>query len=218
MITTNNSNTLKTFTPNTLYKVDEVTVQDDYLKPYTAAMLAEAQDAAAAGKVTKYANADYTSKTTIQRVVDQLASELYNSHRALYKHFTAPMYAAINDLVEAEQKAKFGEVTLKVTPEAIEVGTIMHGSWGYDQTNNEFGVVVKVTKSSLWVVSLDADFEAEGFMHGLEVVDINGAPDYTKEVKMCRMPKGSGLYINAPFGHGVMSPWDGKAKYSSSYA
>ena len=45
----------------------------------------------------------------------------------------------------------------QVTPhvaEKIEPGAIMYSSWGYDQTNVDYYMVTRVTKSSCWIVPM----------------------------------------------------------------
>lgn len=47
----------------------------------------------------------------------------------------------------------------------IEPGAILFSSWGYDQTNVDFYMVTRVTKSSAWIVPMSAPVvEQTGFM------------------------------------------------------
>jgi hypothetical protein len=54
----------------------------------------------------------------------------------------------------------------KAAVNALKVGDIVNTSWGYDQTNVEFYVVTRATKSSVWVRRVKADGEATGYMCG----------------------------------------------------
>lgn len=50
--------------------------------------------------------------------------------------------------------------------EKIEPGAILYSSWGYDQTNIDYYMVTRTTKSSAWIVPMTAHEEPSGFMCG----------------------------------------------------
>ncbi len=57
----------------------------------------------------------------------------------------------------------------EVTPhvaDKIEPGAILYSSWGYEQTNIDYYMVTRVTKSSAWIVPMTAHEEQTGFMSG----------------------------------------------------
>ena len=59
--------------------------------------------------------------------------------------------------------------TLTVEPHVattIEPGAILYSSWGYDQTNVDYYMVTRVTKSSAWIVPMSAHEDQTGFMCG----------------------------------------------------
>ena len=63
-------------------------------------------------------------------------------------------------------------VTMEVTPhvaEVIEPGAILCCSWGYEQTNIDYYMVTRTTKSSAWIVPMSSHEEQTGFMSGQAV-------------------------------------------------
>jgi hypothetical protein len=42
------------------------------------------------------------------------------------------------------------------TAQALHVGQVLQGSWGYDMTINEFFVIQRLTASSVWLVTLNS--------------------------------------------------------------
>jgi len=48
----------------------------------------------------------------------------------------------------------------------LKVGDIVNTSWGYDQTNVDFFVVTRVSKSSAWVRPIASEVETTGNMSG----------------------------------------------------
>jgi hypothetical protein len=48
----------------------------------------------------------------------------------------------------------------------IEPGAILYSSWGYDQTNIDYYMVTRTTRSSAWIVPMTAHEEQTGFMCG----------------------------------------------------
>ena len=73
----------------------------------------------------------------------------------------------------------------------VKVNDIFYTSWGYDQTNIDFYMVVDITKSSVKVVSLGSDRTYTGSMQGTCVPNLN-----TKGTKV--MTKRINIYNNKP--------------------
>lgn len=48
----------------------------------------------------------------------------------------------------------------------LKAGDIVNTSWGYDQTNVDFFIVTRATRSTVWVRAIAADYEATGHMSG----------------------------------------------------
>ena len=64
---------------------------------------------------------------------------------------------------------------LKEVPQSntVKINDIFYSSWGYDQTNIDFYMVVEVTKSSVKVVSIGEDRTYTGPMQGNCVPNLN---------------------------------------------
>ena len=77
----------------------------------------------------------------------------------------------------------------------IEPGAILYSSWGYDQTNIDFYMVTRTTKSSAWIVPMSSKIEeVTGFMS--ENV-IAGEPQWVSKWCECRHPLSShGTVLN----------------------
>lgn len=73
----------------------------------------------------------------------------------------------------------------------VKVNDIFYSSWGYDQTNIDFYMVVDITKSSVKVVSLGSDRTYTSSMQGTCVPNFN-----TKGTKV--MTKRINIYNNKP--------------------
>ena len=75
---------------------------------------------------------------------------------------------------------------LKEVPKSnpVKVNDIFYTSWGYDQTNIDFYMVVDITKSSVKVVSLGSDRTYTGHMQGTCVPNLNakGTITMTKRI------------------------------------
>jgi hypothetical protein len=68
----------------------------------------------------------------------------------------------------------------------VKVNDIFYTSWGYDQTNIDFYMVVDITKSSVKVVSLGSDRTYTGSMQGTCVPNLNtkGTDIMTKRINI----------------------------------
>lgn len=68
---------------------------------------------------------------------------------------------------KASRKAERAAARASSTNENVELGTIYHGSWGYDQTNNSYYQVVgKFGKLGLVVQEIGHSVEQTGMMSG----------------------------------------------------
>jgi len=99
----------------------------------------------------------------------------------------------------------------------FKVGDILNGSWGYEQTNQEWYVVTKVLPKSVKVRELPIKKEENGFMSYKETpVNVDGEYAHCGKEKTVRLVNyGKDVRIN-PFCN--LSKWDGKPKTSSHYA
>ena len=77
-------------------------------------------------------------------------------------------------------------LTEVVQSNPVKVNDIFYTSWGYDQTNIDFYMVVDITKSSVKVVSLGSDRTYTGSMQGTCVPNINtkGTDIMTKRINI----------------------------------
>lgn len=68
----------------------------------------------------------------------------------------------------------------------VKVNDIFYTSWGYDQTNIDFYMVVDITQSSVKVVSLGSDRTYTGSMQGTCVPNLNtkGTDIMTKRINI----------------------------------
>lgn len=103
----------------------------------------------------------------------------------------------------------------------LKVGDIITNSWGYDQTNVDWYVIVKTSKNYVWLQEISAHVEETGFMSGPSVPHIDTSnPDpstwgFTKTGEVTQH-KASGNHVTMKFGSG--SKWDGQKQYCSWYA
>lgn len=109
----------------------------------------------------------------------------------------------------AERKAARAAV---VNP--YQVGDILNGSWGYDQTNREFWQVVAVTAKTVVLRELaQASVPGtQGFMS--ESVEPRPNRFLDKPPRRARIQPGGGVVV----GFAYLSKWDGRPKYASWYA
>lgn len=100
----------------------------------------------------------------------------------------------------------------------IEPGAILYSSWGYDQTNVDFYVVVRTTKASAWIVPLSAESikDTEGFMS--DSVTAGDVFDATAKGELHRIQKWSDRESLSLSSYSSAYLWDGSPKYRSWYA
>lgn len=116
--------------------------------------------------------------------------------------------------------------TVEMTPhhaEQYEVGAILESSWGYDQTNIDFFVVVKRTdsaKGQTWLTLQEMGYgtrEENGFMQGdctPGEVRENAKPIRRKLHKWEGQERGVSIHGS----YGWCSLWDGKSSHWTAYA
>ena len=104
----------------------------------------------------------------------------------------------------------------------MKEGTILHGSWGYEQTNPEFYIVVRATAKSAWLKRLGYDIQpSEGCspMAGRCVPVKEPAADAKVygPVRIRSGYQGKPVCNEPRYGHATLSEWDGEPKYVSWY-
>ena len=102
-------------------------------------------------------------------------------------------------------------MTTATTETAIEVGSILYSSWGYDQTNITFYEVLRKTAKTVTLQPVHSEIVESGDMVGKVIA--------TKE------PKGKPVRRSLRFGNAVRIEsyewayvWDGQPKRFSAYA
>jgi hypothetical protein len=118
--------------------------------------------------------------------------------------------------------------TTTVQPVVPQIGDIFHMSWGYDQTNNDFFQVTRLSKSGVFVRQIGSKSAGgEGFMcqNVVAVKDnflekaqwtggFNGNPETFRRIKHYADGK---PYFSIR-GRYFACLWDGKPTYESWYA
>lgn len=115
------------------------------------------------------------------------------------------------DALELENTVKYSGVKPHIA-DKIEVGAILVSSWGYDQTNVDFYVVVSMTAKMCVLLPMDKRYIETGFMSGIssaqKTISFRNEPlrkkINNKYVRICS-------YSSA-------SLWDGRKRYESHYA
>lgn len=114
----------------------------------------------------------------------------------------------------AENKAK--DQLARSVGHGLEVGMILTGSWGYDQTNVEFYQVVRVSGSAVWIQEVGQE---EVKTHAFMSEDV--VPDKGRLFGpiLRRIPRVTqhGVYVKL-HDSCSLSKWDGRARYQSHYA
>lgn len=95
---------------------------------------------------------------------------------------------------------------------ALEVGTVLVSTWGYDQTNVDFYRVTKVTAKSVWLVPVAQKFvESTGWLSEMVTVD----PDLTATGKEFRRKRrGNSVKLTS---YSWASPWSGRNVNQTHY-
>jgi len=103
------------------------------------------------------------------------------------------------------------------TAQALHVGQILQGSFGYDMTINQFFVIQRLTDNSVWIREVAAIVSNDnGNGNGTAVADPALEP---VGPLLRRKIKQSGIY--GPYvNHGnccSLSPWNGRPVYHNTY-
>src|SRR5262245_42898269 len=124
---------------------------------------------------------------------------------------------------------------IETRPNPFKVGDILHDSWGWDQTNNDFYQVIAVTARSVLVRHIKSehvDRSPDGYaghvvplpgrFYGEEgedrqVRDTSGRLERPYR-KVVRFFEDGRPHINTHDGRSLASLWDGTPKYDSCYA
>jgi hypothetical protein len=98
-------------------------------------------------------------------------------------------------------------------PNKLNVGMILAGSWGYEQTNQEFCEVLDVKGQRVVIQELEQTIVETGAssMAG-HTVPVPGR--YKGQKKTCVVQHGTSVRFNSSC---LLSPWDGRPKYTSWY-
>lgn len=119
--------------------------------------------------------------------------------------------------IEAHEQRKVERRLENLAPHNMMLGTIVYNSWGWEQTNIDFYVIVKTSANYVWLQPIAQDTEETGFMCG------NTKPEQpvrklAGEPSMHRVT----MYNGSPsinFKHGCGCVWDGmKPERCSWYA
>ena len=114
---------------------------------------------------------------------------------------------------KAQRKAERAEARASVSNENVELGTIYHGSWGYDQTNNSYYQVVgKFGKKGLVVQEIGHSVEQTGMMSGESVPAANC---FKGEPFRRLLTTGDGFSVDSVVS---VRRWNGEPHYDSWYA
>lgn len=112
------------------------------------------------------------------------------------------------------QRAEARAANVAKMREQITVGTILHYSWGWEQTNCEFYVVVERSAASLVMQQCGATRVGEGYSHGM-AEDVKPDPSHVFGPRIRKVIGTHGVSM----GHGSASPCElGSSHYSSWYA
>jgi hypothetical protein len=103
-----------------------------------------------------------------------------------------------------------------VVSDKIEKGAIVYSSWGYDQTNVDFFVVVRRTKKTAWYVPISATHEADSMLTGKDTAGKTVLWEKGIEGRRIYIYNGKEQGINGSESFNNVRLWDGRAKYSSS--
>lgn len=100
--------------------------------------------------------------------------------------------------------------------DGFKVDDVLCGSWGYDQTNVEYYIVMRVSKVSVWLAHLKTDVVEDGFMCGKATPSMpltGNGPIFCKR---------SATGMHGPMTRGMhdelLRKWSGEPMYCSWYA
>jgi hypothetical protein len=100
-----------------------------------------------------------------------------------------------------------------------EAGAILESSWGYEQTNIDFYVILNINPESGYCKVLPLEKISSPLSEGMTRQNTPGEIDFSEKPTKKKIKKsGSGQMIGFSMGNGWCSLWDGKPATSSHYA
>lgn len=124
------------------------------------------------------------------------------------QRFAARIERVLNEKTKQklERKAETGA-------KRLEIGSILHGQWGYEQTNNEFWQVtgMSASRKTCTIKRLKVDHRQTGSMQGF---DFPLPGEFTGKEETNKLIVRDSISCK----HCTLNLWDGLEKHSSSYA
>lgn len=144
-----------------------------------------------------------------------LASEEHGEvYRAALTRISATK-AQINQLLYQCRKAHFAHIQPHIVTSFVE-GAVLVCSWGYEQTNVDFYVIVKKTPHTVQMLPLKAITTPTGDMTGESVANMtNDAIIHKHDPTRHKINDSNWIRIES---YSSASLWTGKKMYTSSYA
>jgi hypothetical protein len=157
---------------------------------------------------------------TTQLIAQGFAGNRSIKHSFLYRFKTLEALekhvASFFEMLEKREAMKAGwkaekKQSTKKFLESLKPGTILSGSWGYDQTNIEFYKILEVRGSKIKLVELGHETieGSEGFM----CCKVKPGGEMGSPIE--RVVRGQGVRIDTCI---TLSLWDGRELYKSWYA
>lgn len=125
--------------------------------------------------------------------------------------------SALADLAETKYgKIEFHHVDAKAaTADDVLRGTVLYSSWGYDQTNVDYYIVIKRTPKTVTCLPMTMTETADSVMTGTA---LPGEVQYEAEpIRRSIRETSYGVRINGPEKFQSCYVWNGRAKYVSHY-
>ena len=151
------------------------------------------------GKALKARDRFYIQRTNFQAALDAFAVSLARIAHGVEQHIA----------FKAEQKAarQLGAVRL-------EVGSILCGSWGYDQTNVEFFEVVALSESRKTCAIRELRHDERATLSGMSGTVLPLPGEYTGPLLERKRVMNDRVSLDVC----TLSLWDGREMYASHYA
>ena len=103
------------------------------------------------------------------------------------------------------------------TIQALHVGQVLQGSWGYDMTINEFYVIQRLTASSVWLREVAAVVSNDnGMGNGTAIPDPALEPVGPVIRRKVKAGGNYGPYVTLN-SCCTLSPWSGRPVYHNTY-
>lgn len=153
-------------------------------------------------------------------VTDRINAKLRGEEVALLDDHEHYIYRkcedkAIGDARELEQMVKYAGVEPHVAAK-IELGAILVSSWGYEQTNVDFYVVVEMTAKMVKMLPLKRTSRQEdGYSSMAGTTKATQEANFRAEIVKRKIKADNWVKIES-YSHAHL--WDGKKQYESWYA